>query len=59
VIQDPLRQLLGQPIIIQNRGGAGGNIGIGAVARARPDGYTLLMAASNFAVNPSLYATTP
>jgi tripartite-type tricarboxylate transporter receptor subunit TctC len=59
LIQAPLAETLGQPIIIENRGGAGGNIGIGQVAHARPDGYTLLMAASGFAVNPSLYAKVP
>jgi tripartite-type tricarboxylate transporter receptor subunit TctC len=56
LIQAPLAEALGQPIIVENRGGAGGNIGISQVAHARPDGYTLLMAASGFAVNPSLYA---
>jgi tripartite-type tricarboxylate transporter receptor subunit TctC len=59
LIQGPLAEALGQPIIVENRGGAGGNIGIGQVAHARPDGYTLLMAASGFAVNPSLYAKVP
>lgn len=59
VIQTPLSEALGQPVVIENRGGAGGNIGIGVVARARPDGYTLLIAASGFAVNPSLYAKVP
>ena len=59
LIQAPLAEALGQPIVIENRGGAGGSIGIGQVAHARPDGYTLLMAASGFAVNPSLYAKVP
>jgi tripartite-type tricarboxylate transporter receptor subunit TctC len=59
LIQAPLGDVLGQPIIVENRGGAGGSIGIGQVARARPDGYTLLMAASGFSVNPSLYAKVP
>jgi len=59
LIQGPLAEALGQPIIVENRGGAGGNIGIGQAAHARPDGYTLLMAASGFAVNPSLYAKVP
>src|SRR5262245_27932945 len=54
-IQQPLAEALGQPIVIENRGGAGGSVGAGYVARARADGYTLLMAATGFAVNPSLY----
>lgn len=58
-IQQPLADALGQPIIIENRGGAGGSVGIGFVARARPDGYTLLMAATGFVVNPSLYEKVP
>jgi tripartite-type tricarboxylate transporter receptor subunit TctC len=59
IIQQPLGDALGQPVVVENRGGAGGNVGIAAVARARPDGYTLLMAASVFAVNPSLYDKVP
>src|SRR5258705_862965 len=54
-IQQPLSEALGQPIVVENRGGAGGSVGAGVVARARPDGYTLLMAATGFVVNPSLY----
>jgi tripartite-type tricarboxylate transporter receptor subunit TctC len=41
--------------VIENRGGAGGSVGAAFAARARPDGYTLLMAATGFVVNPSLY----
>src|SRR6185295_8663351 len=48
IIQQPLAAALGQPVIVENRGGAGGNIGFGYVARARPDGYTLLLAPSSF-----------
>ena len=51
-----LGKALGQPVIIENRGGAGGSVGTGAVARATPDGYTLLSCSSAFVVNPSLYA---
>jgi tripartite-type tricarboxylate transporter receptor subunit TctC len=47
---------LGQPLIVDNRPGASGNVGITAVAKAPPDGYTMLVMSSNFAVNPSLYA---
>ena len=59
ILSEPLSKALGQPIVIENRGGAGGNIGIGAAARAQPDGYTILIAASGFAVNPSLYPKVP
>lgn len=54
-IQQPLAEALGQPIVVENRGGAGGSVGAAYAARARPDGYTLLMAATGFVVNPSLY----
>ena len=47
---------LGQPIVIENRGGAGSTIGTRDAARSAPDGYTLLIATSSFAINPSLYA---
>lgn len=43
VLSAPLGAALGQSVIAVNRGGAGGNIGIGVVARAKPDGYTLLV----------------
>jgi len=59
IIQQPLSEALGQPVIVENRGGAGGNIGFGFVARARPDGYTLLLAPNSFTVNPSLYEKAP
>src|SRR5262245_28385338 len=59
VIQQPLADMLGQPIVIENRGGAGGSVGAGYVARQKPDGYTVLMAASGFVVNPSLYDKVP
>src|ERR1700679_1077516 len=46
---------LGQPIVIENRGGGGSTIGTRDVARSAPDGYTLLIATSSLAINPSLY----
>ena len=49
-----LKEILGQPLVIDNRPGAGGNIGAQAAATARPDGYTILMAATSLASNPSL-----
>jgi tripartite-type tricarboxylate transporter receptor subunit TctC len=51
VISGPLQQELGQPVIVENHPGANGNIGIGFVAKADPDGYTLLVASSVIFVN--------
>lgn len=55
----PLAKALGRPVIIENRPGAGGNIGTGIAARAPADGYTLLMSSSAFFVNPALYKSIP
>ncbi len=46
---------LGQPIVVENKPGAGGNIGAAQVANAKPDGYTIMIVANGMAVNPSLY----
>jgi tripartite-type tricarboxylate transporter receptor subunit TctC len=54
-----LTRRLGQQIVIENKTGAGGNIGTDAVAKATPDGYTLLIASPANAVNPTLYSKLP
>jgi tripartite-type tricarboxylate transporter receptor subunit TctC len=54
-----LTRRLGQQVIVENRTGAGGNIGSEAVAKAAPDGYTLLMASPANTINPSLYVKMP
>jgi tripartite-type tricarboxylate transporter receptor subunit TctC len=56
IVGDRLAASMGQPVIVDNKPGAGGNIGAGDVAAAAPDGYTLLMGpVSTNAINPSLY----
>src|SRR4051795_12489559 len=59
IIVDALSKQLGQSVIVENRGGAGGNIAMGVAARAKPDGYTLLLTSSVLVVNPLLYKTVP
>jgi tripartite-type tricarboxylate transporter receptor subunit TctC len=54
-----LAERLGQPVIVENRPGASGNISVQAVANSPPDGYTLLFIGSSAAVNVSLFATLP
>ena len=54
-----LTEAWGQPVIVENRPGAGGMIGTGAVAAAPPDGYTLLLVSSTFTINPAIRKTMP
>jgi tripartite-type tricarboxylate transporter receptor subunit TctC len=54
-----LGQALGQTFVVENRPGAGSNLGTAAVARSAPDGYTLLVTSSAFVVNPGLYKQVP
>lgn len=59
ILAPKLSELLGQTVVIENRGGASGNIGAQAVARAAPDGYTLLAMISSHALNPSVLKGVP
>src|SRR5712692_4764284 len=59
LITQKLSERFGQQFYIENLAGAGGNIGMGAAARAPADGYTILFASSSYTVNPSLYAKAP
>ena len=54
-----LNEALGQPVVVDNRGGAGGTIGADIVAKAPPDGHTLLIASMGLAVNAVLYSRLP
>lgn len=59
ILSIPLSTGLGQSVVIENRGGAGGIIGMDAVAKSPPDGYTLLLAHSGLTYMPGLYRTLP
>src|SRR6478735_1898543 len=55
LIAERLAANLGQPVVAENRGGAGGNVGAEAAARSAPDGYTIVLVAPSLAISPSLY----
>jgi tripartite-type tricarboxylate transporter receptor subunit TctC len=59
ILQEPLAAELGQPIIIDNRGGAAGNVGTDLAAKAPADGYTILFTLSSHTINPKLYDKLP
>jgi tripartite-type tricarboxylate transporter receptor subunit TctC len=59
IVAPHLQQRLGQPVLIENRAGGGMTIGTNLVAKAEPDGYTMLLIDTAIAVNPSLYRTLP
>jgi len=55
IVSDRLSAALGQPVVVENRGGAGGNVGAEAAAKSAPDGYTILLVSNPIAISPSLY----
>lgn len=60
LVAEKLTKILGQPVYVENKGGAGGNIGAAEVARAAPDGYTLLVGYNGpLAINPTLFRSMP
>ncbi|HYR00847.1 MAG TPA: tripartite tricarboxylate transporter substrate binding protein [Casimicrobiaceae bacterium] len=59
ILQEPLAAQLGQPIVIENKGGAAGNVGTDVAAKAPPDGYTILFTLSSHTINPKLYDKLP
>ncbi|MBI3372072.1 MAG: tripartite tricarboxylate transporter substrate binding protein [Betaproteobacteria bacterium] len=56
ILAQKLSESFGQQFVVENRAGAGGNIGMNLVAKSAPDGYAVLLASSSYVVNPSLYA---
>ncbi|MEI8400913.1 MAG: tripartite tricarboxylate transporter substrate binding protein [Alcaligenaceae bacterium] len=58
-VADTLSKATNQPVIVENRPGASGNIGMETVAKANPDGYTLLFASTNLTLNPAVYPKVP
>ena len=59
IVMAKVSEYWGQPVVVENRGGAGGSIGSAVVAQAAPDGYTLLINSNAHSVNPAIYAKLP
>ena len=59
IVAERLTVQFGQTLVVENRPGAGGTIGVGVVAKAEPDGYTILVHSSSFTVTPTTYPNTP
>src|SRR5262245_54675282 len=59
LVGERLSKALGQPVIVENRGGGGGNIATEAVAKSPADGYTVLLTGNNLTLNVSLFAKAP
>jgi len=59
IVQQRLQAALGQPIVIENKGGAGGSLGTDIVAKSAPDGYTVLFTLSSHTINPAIFPKLP
>src|SRR3954463_11646277 len=59
ILAQRLTEAWGQQVVVDNRGGAGGNIGMGIAAQAPPDGHTITLVSSSLVANPSLYKSIP
>lgn len=59
MVGQKLSEIWGQPVVVENRAGAGGNLGADTVAKSPGDGYTLLMASGSITINPNIYAKMP
>jgi tripartite-type tricarboxylate transporter receptor subunit TctC len=59
IVQERFHEVLGQPVVIDNRGGAAGALGTDVVAKAAPDGYTVLFTLSSHTINPAIYPKLP
>ncbi len=59
LVASKMNDTLGQNVVVENRTGAAGSIGASTVAKSPPDGYTVLVVSSSYAINPSLYANLP
>jgi tripartite-type tricarboxylate transporter receptor subunit TctC len=59
IVQERFQQTLGQPIVIENRGGAAGSLGSDLAAKAPADGYTVLFTLSSHTINPAIYPKLP
>jgi tripartite-type tricarboxylate transporter receptor subunit TctC len=59
IVQERFQAQLGQPVVIENRGGAAGSLGTDIVAKSAPDGYTVLFTLSSHTINPAFYAKLP
>ncbi len=59
IVYQKMAEILGQPVVIENKGGAGGSVGTGVIAKSSPDGYSVLFTLSSHTINPAIYPRLP